>query len=111
MNDYIDYSDGEDYGHYAMMRRMEREFGQNCDRARERLASAQVGAPIDLDVGVHYSSDYGLMTIEYGVSHVDRFQQFCTALEQFPSDRPIDSIKFHHFEIRGKSGVPVEHAQ
>lgn len=35
MGDYEDYSD-DAYG-YGFMRRMEREFGRNCDTARQKL--------------------------------------------------------------------------
>ena len=40
-----------------------------------------------------------------GVAHVQPFRKLCKALREFPNDRVIDSVKFHHFEMRTDSNT------
>ena len=40
-----------------------------------------------------------------GVAHVQPFRKLCKALKEFPNDRVIDSVKFHHFEMRTDSNT------
>lgn len=101
-NSDSDNSYGDGYGG-NIMHNMEREFGRNCSRTLRNLESTPDDSPLNIDVGVNYSGDYGPMTIEdnryYGVSSSQPFRKLCKALGQLPDDRDIDSIKFHHFEM------------
>ena len=102
-SDSDDYSYGGGFG--SVMRNMERAFGRNCTRTLSHIESTPDDSPLNIDVGVHYSGDYGAMTIEdhcgddysSGVSFNEPFRKLCKTLEQLPDDRVIDSIKFHHF--------------
>eukprot|EP00984_Skeletonema_dohrnii_P012096 scaffold4867_cov136-Skeletonema_dohrnii-CCMP3373.AAC.6 len=90
-----------DYGYNFEYTR--EELGRSCDKARWDLLAAAAGEgsdPINLNIGAIYSGNYGPMPLESIGCAAGRFDKLCDALETLPDSRVIDSLKFHHFNIK-----------